>query len=237
MIGADFEKIEFVLFGLKLLEPMAFVTDTILAIVSIYFAYKVGTFNSNHPFYTYWRWFYIIFGLGAFAGGLGHLMLNYWGVAGKFPSWICGPISVYCLEQGMISIFPDERKYALFKLLSTLKFIIVFAIFIVICATQPIADRLDLPFLPIAINTIFGVTITAGALGLYYSKVLSPRFKYFYLGVLVMLPSAFIFLLKINLHQWFDKNDLSHMLMIAGIIYFYLGLKHNAAKHKNLIKR
>src|SRR5688500_1041434 len=110
MIGADFEKIQFVLFGLNLVEPMAFITDTILAIISIYLAISVGRFKSNHPFYTYWRWFFIVFGYGAFVGGLGHVLLNQWGVAGKFPSWICGPLSVYCLEQGMIAIHPNEKK-------------------------------------------------------------------------------------------------------------------------------
>jgi hypothetical protein len=39
-----------------------------------------------------------------------------------------------------------------------------------------------------------------------------------------MLPASAIFLMKINLHQWFDKNDLSHVLMSAGIIYFYIGI-------------
>jgi hypothetical protein len=236
MIGADFDKIQFVLFGLNLVEPMAFITDTLMASLSIYLAISVGRFKSNHPFYTYWRWFFIIFGYGAFVGGLGHVFLNYWGVVGKFPSWICGPISIYCLEQGMIAIHPNEKKLNLFKLLSSLKLILVYGIFVYICATQPIAERLDLPFLPIAINTIVGTILTAGLLGLYYSKVMTRKFKYFYLGVLVMLPSAFIFLMKINLHQWFDKNDLSHVLMSVGIIYFYLGVKHNAKDLKNIAR-
>jgi hypothetical protein len=33
--------------------------------------------------------------------------------------------------------------------------------------------------------------------------------------------------MKINLHQWFDKNDLSHILMMIGITYFYLGVKRS----------
>ena len=40
-----------------------------------------------------------------------------------------------------------------------------------------------------------------------------------------MLPSFFIFLLKINPIQWFDKNDLSHIIIIAGNCFFYLGLQ------------
>jgi len=233
MIGADFEKIHFVLFGLDLVEPMALILDTLLGGLSIYFGVKIGLIKSNLPYYTYWKWFFLIFGIGAFTGGLGHTFINYWGMGGKFPSWICGPISVYCLEQAMISIHPDEKKLNLFKLLSALKLIVVYVIFIIICSQQSISLRMDLPFLPIAINTIVGVALTAGLLGLSYSKKISEKFRYFYLGVLVMIPSAVIFLMKINLHQWFDKNDLSHVLMLVGIIYFYIGIKKSSESLNN----
>lgn len=224
MIGEDFEKIHFVLFGLNLVEPMAFITDLIMGSISVYFAFKVRQIESNLAFYTYWRLFFVIFGYGAILGGIGHTFFNQLGVAGKFPSWICGPLSVYCLEQAMISIHPIEKRFNLLKLISTLKMLVVYIIFIVICINAPIAEKIGLPFLPIAINTIVGVSFTAGILALWYKKKLSSKFKYFYLGVLVMLPASAIFLMKINLHQWFDKNDLSHVLMTAGIIYFYLGV-------------
>jgi len=224
MIGADFEKIHFVLFGLNLVEPMAFITDLIMGSVSIYFGVKVHKLHSNKAFYTYWKWFFLLFGFGAIVGGIGHTFYNYLGVAGKFPSWLCGPTSVYCLEQGMIAIHPNEKKMERFKLASTLKLFVVFIAFATICITVDIAEKKELPFLPIAINTIVGVTATAGLLGLYYAKRISKKFRYFYLGVLIMLPTAFIFLLKINLHPWFDKNDLSHVLMTGGIIYFYIGI-------------
>lgn len=224
MIGADFEKIHFVLFGLNLVEPMAFITDLIMGSLSIYFAFKVRQIDSNLAFYTYWRLFFVIFGYGAILGGIGHTFFNQFGVAGKFPSWICGPLSVYCLEQAMISIHPVEKRFNFLKLLSTLKMLVIYVIFIVICLNVSIEENIGLPFLPIAINTILGVSFTAGILALWYKKKLSSKFKYFYLGVLVMLPASAIFLLKINLHQWFDKNDLSHVLMTAGIIYFYIGI-------------
>lgn len=234
MIGADFEKIQFVLFGLELVEPMAIITDTILGGLSLFYGFKLLKIQNKLAFYTYWKWFFIVFGVGAFVGGLGHTFINQWGVIGKFPSWLCGPLSVYCLEQAMISIYPNEKKFEYFKLASTLKMIACYAIFFYIYATQPIAEKIELPFLPIAINTILGVSLTAGLLGLKYTKLFTAGFNYFYLGVLVMIPSAFIFLMKINLHQWFDKNDLSHVLMAAGITYFYFGIKNNVPTFKEI---
>jgi len=225
MIGADFEKIQFVLFGLDLIEPMAIITDTILGVISVWFGWKLTKFNSNHPFRTYWIWFFLVFGIGAFVGGLGHTFFNYWGIPGKFPSWIAGPISIYLLEQAMISVHPSDERIDQFKLISFWKMVLVYLAFSLVCIYAPIEKNPQLAFLPTAINTILGVSLTAGLLGRYYTKNLQPEYRYFILGVLVMLPTAFIFLLKINLHAWFDKNDLSHILMIIGITYFYIGAK------------
>ncbi len=227
MIGADFEKIHFVLFDLDLVEPMAFVTDTLLGGLSVGLGLALTKIKNDHPFRSYWIWFYLVFGIGAFVGGLGHVFFEYWGVAGKFPSWILGPLSIYLLEQGMIAAHPNEEKGNLFKLISFWKTILVYIAFTLVCLFAPIQENPSLAFLPTAFNTMLGVVLTAGFLGNQYSKKIGPEFKYFVYGVLVLLPSAFIFLFKINLHPWFDKNDLSHVLMMIGIFYFYLGVKRS----------
>ena len=103
--------------------------------------------------------------------------------------------------------------------------ILVYVIFTLVCMYTPIHENPRLAFLPTAMNTMLAVVLIAGFLGNYYSKKIGIEFKYFVFGVLVLLPSAFVFLFKINLHPWFDKNDLSHVLMFIGIIYFYLGVK------------
>lgn len=235
MIGADFDKIQFTLFGLELVEPMALITDVIMGSISIYLGYRIHKFTSAHPFYQYWKWFFLIFGIGAFYGGFAHAFYNYWGWVGKIPSWVSGPVSVYCLEQAMISIHPKEKSFDLLKYLSFWKLVLVITAFILVLSLVDLNVKPAIGFLPIAINTIVGVSLTAGGLGLYYyRKGLSEHYKYFALGVLVMLPSAFVFLLKINLHPWFDKNDLSHVLLTAGIIYFFIGVKklHKAKFHQ-----
>lgn len=225
MIGADFEKIHFVLFGLDLVEPMAFITDTVLGVLSVGLGWKLTKIKTDHSFRTYWIWFFFVFGVGAFVGGLGHTFFNYWGIPGKFPSWIAGPISIYLLEQAMISVHPNEQILSNLKLISFWKMIFIYVLFSLVCIYAPIHENPQLAFLPTAINTILGVVLTAGFLGRYYAKTIRPEFKYFIYGVLVLLPTAFIFLLKINLHPWFDKNDFSHILMIIGIYYFYIGTK------------
>jgi hypothetical protein len=70
-----------------------------------------------------------------------------------------------------------------------------------------------------------GVTFSAGFLGLHYYKVgLSSHFIFFLIGVLVMIPSSAVFLFEINLFRWFDRNDLSHLILAIGISFFYAGI-------------
>lgn len=228
MIFADFEeKIEFTLFGWQMLEPMALITDTILGGLSIYMGLRLKRFKTDHPFYEYWTWFFFIFGIGAIYGGLAHGFYNYWGVFGKTPAWFIGPISVYLVEQAMISAYPNKKTIKLLKGISFWKMIVVLIIWLLIVTVGPLEEKPGLGFVPIALNTIVGVSAFAGGIGwnLYKKKKISISYKYFYLGVIAMLPCAFAFLFKINLHPWFDKNDLSHVFMIAGLIYFYIGIK------------
>ena len=230
MIGADFEKIHFVLFGLDLLEPMALITDTILGVLSVVLGLLLSKIKIDIPFRTYWIWFFLVFGVGAFLGGLGHTFYLYWGLAGKFPSWIAGPLSIFLLEQALIAVHPNMERLRLYKLLSFWKMVLVYIAFAIVCYIAPEEKKATLPFLPIAINTILGVILTAALLGNYYSKIIAIEFKYFVFGVIILLPTAFIFLMKVNLHQWFDKNDLSHVLMMIGFFYFNLGVKRSIGK-------
>lgn len=225
LIGQDYEKIHTQLFGLDISEPNVFITDTIMAVVSLVLAVKVYKHFKKTPFINYWFLFFLIYGISSFMGGVGHAMFSYWGIAGKFFTWTTGIYSIYLIEMAMISNVSEPKKYHLFKNLSLVKLLLVFGIFTIICVTQPISEKPALAFLPVAINTIVGVSISVGLLGVYFTKTIHKNYRYFYYGVLIMVPSSVVFLAKINLHPWFEKNDLSHILLTIGIVYFYIGIK------------
>ncbi len=232
MIGSDFPKIEFELFGLNLLEPMAIITDTIMGGLSVYFGIKILGLSKKIVFNKYWSLFFIIFGVGSMIGGIGHTFYNQLGLFGKFPSWFSGPIAVYFAEMAMISLYPKMKIRSRLKNWFNIKLIVVYAIFFYLLFFVKNPTNPNLPFLPVAINTILGMISTVGVLGYMYTKKYSPHFKFFWLGVIIMFPSALIFLLKINVHQWFDKNDFSHVLLTIGIIYWYLGVTKLANSFK-----
>jgi len=235
MIGVDFPKIEFELFGMQLLEPMALITDSILGILGVFLAYKISKIKSALLFYKYWKLFFLLFGIGAFVGGLGHAFYNLWSFYGKIPSWLFGPVSIYFAEKAMISSHWDNGKKKVFNKIADSKLILVYIAWALILFFGNEDKVSTQPFLPIAINTILGLLTFVGYLGFKYTEKFSAKFKFFWLGVLILIPTAFIFLLKINVHQWFDKNDMSHILMMLAVVYFYLGVKKvsEGLKQKN----
>ena len=232
LFGEDFPKIEFQPFGLDLVEPNAMLGDLIIAIVSWYFAYHVNKMPST-LFFRYWKYFFVIFGVSFIFGGLGHLCFNYWGVPGKYTAWLLGIISPYFVERAMLSLFSNEKWKKILIRISQVKLVLAFT------GTVAVFMFVDLDIDPgkglrtSTANTAIGLLFALGYLGMRYAKTITPGFKYFWISVLVLLPTAFFQSMKINISQYFDRNDASHVFLILGLILYYFGIK----KYANWLKR
>ena len=224
LIGLDYEKIEVIISGYIIQEPNAVITDLLMAIVSFFLGIFLLRKRQNSAFETWWISFFFLFAISSFLGALGHGFFIYWGVAGKFPNWITAIPIIYFIERAMLSLLANEKRKERLILLALYKMILVYSVFIWICIVFPIQEKPQIAFLPLAINTIVGVILSTGILGYQYSKK-EKSFKLIYFGVIAMIPSAFVFLIKINPAPWFDKNDLSHVLMTIGIVFFYFGIE------------
>jgi hypothetical protein len=223
-IGESFDKIEFELFGLDLLEPNTFIGDLLLAIVALVFSYRIYKMGYNSSFYKSWQIFFFLFGISFFLGGLGHLFYNYWEIAGKTPSWHLGIIAVYFIEKAMISIHQNQSLRNTLFLISRVK--LVLAIIAAIMVNVFVDLHLDYTkgMIVPTINSTVGIVFSLGYLGYQYSKLIRS-FRFFWISVLLLLPSIFLQGLNINFAQWFDKNDASHLLLIISLYLYYLGVK------------
>jgi len=72
--------------------------------------------------------------------------------------------------------------------------------------------------------------LTLVVLANYYEQKKIGNFKLFWIGVLVMVPSAFFQFMKINFAPWFDRNDASHILLAITFFLFYWGIKKALSK-------
>lgn len=234
LVGKDFDKIEFEAFGLDLLEPNAFISDTLILLVSLFAAYKIGRMKRQEPFFKNWKIFFIVFGVAAFFGGIGHLLFNYFGVIGKEPAWYLIVLSVFFLERGMISIHGSIRFKNFIEKFIVVKLILALIAVFIVCRTANLDEDPYIGMQVPTINSAVGLFFSLGYLGFSYSKNINATFRYMWVSLLIMLPSIIIQSLKLNLVSWFDRNDLSHLLLIIGVCFYYISIK-GYSKHLGTI--
>jgi hypothetical protein len=236
LIGEDFDKIQFDLFGLNLMDPNAFIGDTLIFVVALILARKVKRLGIETPFFNNWYWFFIVFGLGFFVGGLGHLFYGYVELAGKYPPLYLGIISVVFIEKAMISLLSNESTRKLLNRVAVIK------LFVALIAATLVFIFADLSKDPrtalrvTSINAAVGSVYALIYLGFKYAKSITPTFHYMWISVVAMLPTAIVQSYKISFHQWFDRNDVSHVFLIVSAIIYYLGVKGYAKKIKTDIE-
>jgi hypothetical protein len=207
------ELLPFELFGLCLQEPMALITNWLIALTSFTLFFRIQRPLSS--FSKHWRLFYLYFGISTFFGGLGHVLFNYFGIPGKFPCWIFGGLSAFHAAKAMISVN---------MLTKNLQLIITLFLWVKLFALTSLALYFG-SFLFVMIDAVITYLFFCMGFGFYYWSIGYSNFKYTVYAIIILLPSIFIFTLKLNPHIWFNKDDLSHILMVITIIFFYLGIR------------
>jgi hypothetical protein len=231
MIGQDFSKIEWHLLGLDLLEPNAMIGDIVLFTTSLFMAKQIRQNFGSHSFYSNWRRFFLWFGWSFLFGGFGHLFYNYLGLWGKYPSWILGMVATYFLTIAMLSLWPQAKQKTTFErcalALLFIGVLVEVSVFINVDLSIDQSKGLFVPTLISGIGLIFSLVI----LGIRYQKTIDSNFKFLWIAALTLLPNAFIQSQKINLNQWFDRNDFSHVLLLISLLMYSHTIKatQNAA--------
>lgn len=232
IIGEDFDKIEWTPFGLDLVEPNALVGDTFLLLLALFVAFRVKKMGTT-PFFKYWYLFFVVFGIGFFLGGLGHLCYNYWGVPGKYAAWYSGIISIHILELAMISIYPNQKSQKTFVTISRVKMVLALIAATVVFTFVDLKPDPSVGLKIPSLNTLIGLVLCTGVLAMKYSKLYTTGFKYHVMSVFVLIPTAIAQTFKISFYPWFDRNDISHIFLALAIFLYYKGVKSYADYLKN----
>lgn len=224
IIGRDFEKIEFSLWGLQLLEPNNLITNFILFTVCMLSYYKVRRINQANDFFRYWGLFYLFFGLSFMFGGLGHGFYNYLGVHGKYAGLLISIGSIYFLERAMLNLL-KHKQISFFIGLSKVKLVSALIVELVIFMSMDLKANPQIGLLTPSISSAIGFLTCLGYLPYRYKHQFTRSFKYFYWSLIVFIPNAFIQGMKISFLPWFDRNDLSHILILIMILLQWKGIK------------
>lgn len=211
-MNPEFEIIPFQILGLSLQEPMALISNWSIACFSFFAFFQLK--NAEGEFHRIWRLFFLLFGISTFFGGLGHVFYQYTGIYGKMPSWTFGVLASYAAARAMFTYFenPSLRKKAE-------KIVLVESVLVLLLALGMKS------FLFVAIDAILTYLLACGMLAVSFYRKGIRGMQWIAAGVIVVMPSAFIFLLKINLHRFLNRDDLSHWLMLTCIVFFYMGIR------------
>ncbi len=223
-IGTDFEKIDFTLFGLDLLEPNSLVGNLILFLFGIGLSIKVYRLNRSELFFKYWMLFFIIFGFSFGFGGLGHVFFNYWGVPGKYAGWCFSIVSIYFMERAMLSLYKD-RLQSFLVLLSKLKLFFFLFLEVLVFTILDLDTNPQLGLVVPSINTAIGFVFCLGFLARKLTTKINVAFNYFFLSIFILIPGAIVQAMKIGIVPWFDRNDISHLLLLFTILLHWKGIK------------
>lgn len=228
LVGQDFPKITFEFMGYQLLEPNAFIGDLLLFLVSMYLLVATRSLQKETPFFKNWKRFYLVFGISFLLGGFGHLLYNYWGLWGRYLPWLLGIVATFFAERAMVSIYPAKSRIPLYNRIINLKLVLSLIAELLVFSLGDLESNQQLGLMVPTISSVIGLGTALGVLGYYYSKVINPCFRYLWWSTLILIPSAFFQALKINIHPWFDRSDVSHLLLIVSIVLYFQTIKRYA---------
>lgn len=208
----NFEIIHFSIGGLKLQEPMSLITNWLIAFFCFYAVLKIKWSDSYSV--KAFRRFYLILGISMIFGGLGHVCFEYFGIYGKFPAWILGTLAGYFMGKGVLFYWKEHSSYKILNIFLLVKSIVLLAL-----------SLISLKFIFIAVDIMITYLMYAGFISFRLWMKEKIEMKFFVYGIIILFPSLFVFLMNINLHRYLNRDDLSHILMLACIIFFYCGVK------------
>lgn len=227
LIGEDFEKIQFHFSGYDFVEPNALYGDFIVGALSVYFAIICSRYfkQTNLLFFKHWKHFFYVFGFGFAWGGLGHFCYNYWGIPGKIPAWyVGGIISTIFIELAMASLLPKERYTKLARFF-VIKLIVICLIQAYLILFIDLEKEPGIGLIGSILAMITALPFALGVLASRFSKSITPTFQYLWWSLIIFSPSLIFQAMKINFHQWFDRNDVSHVLMFVNITLYFLAVR------------
>ena len=202
--------------GWQLTDINVFVSDTVLAIICFVCYYRLQNWLEDKLDRRYWRLFFLLLGVSAFLGGVGHLFYNYdWHIYIMLVSWSLNAVAVFFLERAIIEQIRQNgwRKWLI--ALIYVKLVVAIVLLLIkqrynIAAIMSAAGMIGI-LLPIVLTLVRERTGTA----VYY----------FVAGFLLSAVAGLAFMLKWDISRWINHADVGHYLIGVSMVLFYFAVR------------
>ncbi|MFZ5552116.1 MAG: DUF6962 family protein [Bacteroidota bacterium] len=207
-------------FGVIILEPFTVLTDLLIAAVCFWAYFKLKKEKYNDRVHRFFRMFLIGMGVATTIGGvLGHGFIYIWGKEAKIPGWYVSMFAIAMFERAAIMHSRPLMKKLVGDFFAILN--------IVELLTFMTLAYITVEFIYVEIHAVYGLFIVVFSFELYvYYKTREKACLYLFTGTLLAAIAALSHGMRIAVNEWFNHNDVSHVLMAGGMYYYYLYGKH-----------
>ncbi len=204
------------LFGIKILEPFTVLTNLFIAAACFYAYWNLHAKGLTHTApHRLMKLFFLLMGISTIVGGvIGHAFLYKTGMYGKIPGWYIGMAAVAVFERAaIIHSRPLMNKnigqfFSWFNYAEILTFMIL--------------SFITLRFTFVIMHAMYGLLIVVCCFELYvYSKTKDAALKHIFYATAWGFAALICHATQLNIHYWFNYNDVSHLAMIAAILHYY----------------
>lgn len=205
----ELPSIEF--FGLQVTEPMTWITNWMVAVACFFFGHKLFYDEEADLSQKFWALFFLFLGLASVTGGTAHGFINYVGHKFHYAAWLLSGLSIFCAQLAVLPLIENRKIRTVVRLFCYAQLMVMSASVIIFRHFSSVLWD--------SIVGLIGVVIPVSLA--HYSKRRDRRSALVVVGVLSNLLPAIIHMLKLSFSQWFNFNDISHVVMIGCLYIMY----------------
>ncbi len=203
--------------NIRIDEPITTATDLLLAAICFYAFLQIRKQDYTGRGKRYFKYYFLILGLGAMTGGLfGHAFQYRLTEGWKLVSWVLTLGSVALIAHALMDVAKPLVKPIISKILYRFN-ILIFALALFFTLWS-------MAFSPVKYYTIFGMVIMVGSLCYFIYRKTESRGVLIVMGAVgVGILSAVVFSYEWGLSPWFNHNDISHVILSFSAFSLYKG--------------
>lgn len=198
------------IFGLRLQEPMTTLTDVLITVVCVYAFMRLRKIESKNKSTQLVQYYFLFMGIGILIGGLlGHGFKYAFGDEWKIFGWLTSMVGVFFMERSTIVQVENMFTPKWHQLLLRLNFLELAVLMSLLISTYN--------FKIVQLHAFIGFIFMVFPFHLFlFFKTNHAGSRYMILGIGTLVLSLLTFGYPIAPHQWFNHNDLSHVLIAAA---------------------
>lgn len=203
--------------GLHITEPFTWLTNWLVAAFVLGFGHFLYNDKSADITQKFWAIFFVFIGLASLTGGTAHGFITYVGQNFHYAAWILTGMAIFAAQLATIQLIENDRLRSIVR-------IFIYAQLLVMVGSVMYLHN----FNSVRINSAVGLLGVVLPISLYhYVKNRDKRSALIMLGIISNVIPGIIHGLKISYNQWFNFNDITHVVMILCFYIIYKGAKQN----------